>query len=319
MKAGLRYSNDKKDFAADRPQPLFQPPLSHPIERHTSDSNVSWDLSATYKANPNLNLYGRLATGYRAPSIQGRIMFAPDFEDGQNPATNGVSVANAETIKSFEVGVKSILADQRLRLNLAAYIFQMDGQQLTAVGGQYNIATLLNADKVDGHGFEADIEYVASEKVFMTFGLSWNPTKINDKNLTIGKCGGGCTITDPLTPDGSLVLIDGNSLPFAPEWIFNGILNFQSNPVSKGFFGSLDWAYSSEKSFFLYESKEFKSDSLEVGLRLGYGFGGGKYEVALFGRNILDAEIIQGGIDFNNLTGMTNEPRMIGLEFVARF
>jgi len=319
MKAGLRYSNDKKDFAADRPQPLFQPPLSHPIERHTSDSNVSWDLSATYKANPNLNLYGRLATGYRAPSIQGRIMFAPDFEDGQNPATNGVSVANAETIKSFEVGVKSILADQRLRLNLAAYIFQMDGQQLTAVGGQYNIATLLNADKVDGHGFEADIEYVASANVFMTFGLSWNPTKINDKNLTIGKCGGGCTITDPLTPDGSLVLIDGNSLPFAPEWIFNGIINFQSNPVSKGFFGSLDWAYSSEKSFFLYESKEFKSDSLEVGLRLGYGFGGGKYEVALFGRNILDAEIIQGGIDFNNLTGMTNEPRMIGLEFVARF
>jgi iron complex outermembrane receptor protein len=134
-------------------------------------------------------------------------------------------------------------------------------------------------------------------------------------------CGLGrtvCTVTDPITSGGK-VSIDGNSLPFAPEWIFNGILNFQSNPVSKGFFGSLDWAYSSEKSFMLYESEEFKSDSLEVGLRLGYGFGGGKYEVALWGRNILDAEIIQGGIDFDNLTGMTNEPRMIGLEFVARF
>ena len=321
LRAGLRYTDDTRDFAADRPQPLFQPPLTHPIERHTSDSNVSWDLSATYRANPNLNLYGKLATGYRGPSIQGRIMFAPDFADGQDPATNGVSVADAETIKSFEVGVKSILADQRLRLNLAAYVFQMDGQQLTAVGGQYNVATLVNADKVDGHGFEADIEYVASEKVFMTFGLSWNPTTINDPNLTVDGCGLGrtvCTVTDPITSGGK-VSIDGNSLPFAPEWIFNGILNFQSNPVSKGFFGSLDWAYSSEKSFMLYESEEFKSDSLEVGLRLGYGFGGGKYEVALWGRNILDAEIIQGGIDFDNLTGMTNEPRMIGLEFVARF
>ncbi|MCJ7679041.1 MAG: TonB-dependent receptor, partial [Anaerolineales bacterium] len=233
-------------------------------------------------------------------------------------ATNGVSVADAETIKSFEVGVKSILADQRLRLNLAAYVFQMDGQQLTAVGGQYNVATLVNADKVDGHGFEADIEYVASEKVFMTFGLSWNPTTINDPNLTVAPCGGGCTVLSPPGPNGT-VYVDGNSLPFAPEWIFNGILNFQSNPVSKGFFGSLDWAYSSEKSFMLYESEEFKSDSLEVGLRLGYGFGGGKYEVALWGRNILDAKIIQGGIDFNNLTGMTNEPMMIGLELVARF
>ena len=41
--------------------------------------------------------------------------------------------------------------------------------------------------------------------------------------------------------------------------------------------------------------------------------------MALFGRNILDAEIVEGGIDFDNLTGMTNEPRTIGLEFIARF
>jgi len=245
-------------------------------------------------------------------------MFAPDFEDGQNPATNGVSVADAETIKSFEVGVKSILADQRLRLNLAAYIFQMDGQQLTAVGGQYNVATLLNADKTTGQGFEADIEYVPSAYVFMSCGLSYNPTKIDDKKLTVAQCGGGCTTTDPLTPEG-LVLIDGNSLPNAPEWIFSGLLNFQSDPLNRGFFGSLDWAYSSDKHFPLYDSKEFHSDSLEFGLRLGYGWNAGRYEVALWGRNILDAEILQGGIDFDNLTGMTNEPRIIGVEFNAKF
>jgi iron complex outermembrane receptor protein len=318
MKAGLRYTNDKKDFAADRPQPLFQPPLTAPITRHTSDSNVSGDLSATYRANPNVNLYGKVATGYRGPSIQGRIMFAPDFENGQNPATNGVSVAKAETIKSFEIGMKSILADQRLRLNLAAYVFQMDGQQLTAVGGQYNIATLLNAHRTDGHGFEADVEYIPSANVFMSFGLSYNPTKIDDPKLTVAQCGGGCTTTDPLTPDG-LVLINGNSLPFAPDWIFSGVLNYQSDPFNKGFFGSLDWAYSSDKNFFLYESKEFHSDSLEFGLRLGYGWDGDKYEVALFGRNIANAKILQGGIDFDNLTGMTNEPRIIGVEFNAKF
>jgi iron complex outermembrane receptor protein len=318
LKAGVRYTDDKKDFAADRPQPLFQPPLTHPITRHTSDNNVSWDLSATYKANPNLNLYGKLATGYRGPSIQGRIMFAADFSDGQDPATNGVSVAKAETIKSAEIGLKSILADQRLRLNLAAYVFQMDNQQLTAVGGQYNVATLLNAKRTNGHGFEADIEYVPSPYAFMSFGLSYNPTKIDDPKLTVATCGGGCTITNPINNAG-LVLINGNSLPYAPDWIFSGVLNVQSDPFNRGLFGSFDWAYSSDKHFPLYESKEFHSDSLEFGLRLGYGWNGGKYEVALFGRNILDKKILQGGIDFDNLTGMTNEPRTIGVEFNAKF
>ena len=248
-------------------------------------------------------------------------MFAPDFADGQDPATNGVSVADAETIQSFEVGVKSILADQRLRLNLAAYIFQMDGQQLTAVGGQYNVATLVNADKTDGHGFEADIEWIPSPYVFASFGLSWNPTEINDKNLTVDGCGLGrtvCTVTDPITSGGK-VSIDGNSLPYAPEWIFSGVLNFQSDPYNRGFFGSSTGPTPATSSFPLYESKEFHSDCLEVGLRLGYGWNGGKYEVALFGRNILDAEILQGGIDFDNLTGMTNEPRIIGVEFNAKF
>ena len=317
LRGGLRYTNDTKDFSADRPQPLFQPPLTHPITRHTSDNNVSWDLSAFYTAAPDVNLYTRVATGYRGPSIQGRIMFAPDFSDGQDPATNGVSVAKAETITSFEVGMKSIIADQRLRLNVDGYIFQMDNQQLTAVGGQLNVARLVNAHRTNGHGFEADIEYIPTANWFGSVGVSWNSTKIDDGSLTVAPCGGGCTVTNPINGAG-LVVINGNSLPYAPEWIFSGLLNYQSDPLNRGYFASLDWAYSSNKSFFLYESKEFHSDSLEFGLRVGYGWNQGKYQVALFGRNIANKKILQGGIDFDNLTGMTNDPRIIGVEFSAK-
>ncbi len=52
---------------------------------------------------------------------------------------------------------------------------------------------------------------------------------------------------------------------------------------------------------------------------MGYAWNQAKYEVALFGRNLLDAEIVRNGIDFNNLTGMMNDPRIIGIEFVGRF
>jgi len=315
--AGLRYTDDEKNFSAERPDPTFQLPTFAPVTAQTDADNVSWDLSATYKATANVNYYGRIATGFRAPSIQGRILFAPDFAGGLDPASNGVSVADSEEIISFELGAKTILAQNKLRFNVAAYMFEVDGQQITAVGGEYNTATLLNADKTKGWGLETDIEWTPTGHWLMTFGASYNPTEIDDPNLTVAPCGGGCTVTDPVV-DG-LAYIDGNSLPHSPDFIFNGIINYRSNPVHKGFFGALDWAYHSEKQFMLYESEEFNDDSFEVGLRLGYAWNHANYEVALFSRNILDEEVVRGGIDFNNLTGFTNDPRTIGIEFVGRF
>jgi len=74
LAGGLRFSDDKKDFWVAMPQSLpWIPPLEGRITEDVGDSFVSWDLSATYKANQNVNVYGRLATGFRAPSIQGRI------------------------------------------------------------------------------------------------------------------------------------------------------------------------------------------------------------------------------------------------------
>jgi iron complex outermembrane receptor protein len=193
----------------------------------------------------------------------------------------------------------------------------VDGQQVTAVGGEYNTATLLNVDRTDGYGLETDIELTPNGSWLMTLGASYNPTKIRDKDLAVTPCAGGCTVTDPIGPNGALV--DGNSLPHAPDLIFNGIINYRSDAVSKGFFATLDWSYYSEKSFFLYESKEFKSDAFELGLRLGYAWSRTRYEIALFARNLTDETIVRNGIDFNNLTGMINEPRIIGVELVGRF
>jgi len=317
FKAGLRYSQDDKEFSAERPDPTFNTPTTAPITRSTDADFVSWDLSASYEVTLDMIVYGRVATSFRAPSIQGRILFCADFEGGANPATNCVSVADKEEILSTEIGMKSELLDRRLRLNLTAYRYLVDGQQLVAVGGQFNTATLLNADETEGYGFEADIEIAPRPEWLITLGLSNNNTEIQDENLAVAPCGGGCTVLDPIGPNGALV--DGNSLPHAPEWIANGIIDYRK-PVGGGLvFGSVDWAYYSEKQFFLYESEEFSGDSLELGLRLGYTFKHAKYDVALWGKNITDEEILRGGIDFNNLTGYVNDPATWGVELVARF
>jgi iron complex outermembrane receptor protein len=47
--------------------------------------------------------------------------------------------------------------------------------------------------------------------------------------------------------------------------------------------------------------------------------GNGKYEVAAYARNITNTVRIVGGIDFNNLTGFINEPRIFGAQFKAQF
>lgn len=316
VKAGLRYSEDEKDFSAERPDPTFNTPTAAPITESTDAGFTSWDVSATYTVNDAVNVYGRVATSFRAPSIQGRILFCPDFEGGTNPETNCVSVADEEEILSGEVGLKSELLDRRLRLNLATYLYEMDGQQLVAVGGEFNTARLLNADTSEGYGFEADVEFAPSPAWFFKLGGSFNHTEIQDPDLEVTPCGGGCTVLDPTGPDGG-VLVDGNSLPHAPEWILNGIIDYR-RPVGNGVFvGSVDLSYYDEKSFFLYESEEFRADAFEAGLRLGYTFD--EYEVALYGRNVTDEEIVRNGIDFNNLTGMTNDPAVFGLELVARF
>ena len=201
--------------------------------------------------------------------------------------------------------------------------YEVDGQQLIAVGGATNQANLLNADKSVGQDFELDLEALLTDNLRVTLGSGYNDTEIDDPALAVAVCGGGCTVTDPLVTigGGTFALIDGNSLPQAPEWVHNLTARYDiPTGGDRGFYVYTDWAYRSAVDFFLYDSPEFRGrSSLEGGLRVGYQWGYGDYEVALFGRNITDEVRVVGGIDFNNLTGFLNEPRTWGLEFTARF
>lgn len=315
LRGGLRYTDDSKEFTAQRVVGPFGPPIA-PISVDPSDTDVSWDFSAVYEINDDVNVYGRVARGFRAPSVQGRLMFA----DAALPANELVTVAETETVLSWEAGVKATLWDNRLRLGFALFRYTVDDQQLTAVGGAANVARLVNADRTVGQGAELDLQAWLTDRLFVTLGASYNDTEIQDRDLAVFGCGGGCTMRDPAGSVPGTFLIDGNPLPQAPKHVYNLTARY-GIPTSHGeFFVHTDWSYRSEVNFFLYRSTEFTGDPLlEGGLRLGYEWGDGRYEAALFGRNITDEEAIVGGIDFNNLTGFLNEPRTWGLEFKARF
>ncbi|MBE0378237.1 TonB-dependent receptor [Pseudoalteromonas prydzensis] len=313
--AGLRYSDDEKEFSANRTlSPAGGGALF--LTENPSDDHISWDISSNYKINDDVNWYARIANSFRAPSIQGRILFGDE-----------VTVAKSETVTSYETGIKSDVLDGRGRVNATVFYYQMDDQQLTAVGGGANFNRLVNADKTTGYGFELDTEWVLTDELNATFNLSYNKTELKDNDLAVAVCA-QCTVKDPtfqvpgaFGPEDRAIL-DGNSLPHAPEWISNLTLRYTKELAGGDFFAYTDISYRSEIDFFLYESVEFEGKSLlETGLRAGYAWAEGdyEYEVSAFVRNMFDEQQVIGAIDFNNNTGMVNEERYIGAEFKIKF
>jgi len=309
LRAGLRYTNDKKDFVAERIEPGSTPSTSGPLVRNLSATNVSWDLSGTYVLSRDTNLFARAASGYRAPSVQGRL-----FGTSSQPST-----ADSEKVISVETGIKQDLFDRRARLSASIYRFQVKDLQLTATSGGINENKLINADKAIGQGVELDFQANLADGLAASIGGSYNDTEIRDPNLAIQVCGAPCTHTNPTVPGSpGLALVNGNPLPRAPKWQGNFTLRY-SVPVGKGeMYAFTDWAYRSSYNFFLDEAAEFKAKSLlEGGLRFGYKWD--NYELSIYGRNITNKVQLLGAINFNNLTGIVNEPRSYGAQFRASF
>jgi iron complex outermembrane receptor protein len=314
---GLRYTEDEKSLLVGEQNVdgfalvIGAASVQDYAPIDVDDDQISYELSANYKLDENTSLFARYANGFRAQSIQGRDVA---FEGAP-------SVADAETIDSIEFGFKSDLLDDSLRLNAAVFYYTVDDMQFSAIGGGSNFTALINADKGTAYGFEIDATYVVNDNLVLTGGYSFNKTKIEDDSLSLFPCGASvefgpnCTVKDPMTSD-NRALIDGNPFPQAPETIFNFTARYSVPMGDDGeIFAYTDWAFQGETNFYLYESVEFQSDNnFEAGLRIGYENFAHNYTVAVFARNLTDEDNVKGGIDFNNLTGIINEPRVIGIE-----
>ena len=302
---GLRYTDDEKAMNVD--QSIF--PII-PSKTEVDDSQVSWDLSASFVLSDANNLYARVANGFRAPTIQGR-----DVAFFGLPST-----AKSETITSVELGIKGTYLDDRIRLNAAVYGYEISDPQFSAIGGVGNFTQLINADKGQGSGVDFDAEFLLTDNLYISLGYSYNQTEIDDPDLRIAPCGSGqCSVTDPIDING-FAIVDGNPFPQAPQSMLNIVLRY-THPIDTGtLFFVTDWARQGDTTFLLYESNEYHSgDIYEGGIRLGYEHGDGQWEIALFGRNITDEENLKGGIDFNNNTGFVNERQFWGGTFKINF
>ncbi len=146
---GLRYTHDKSSLSGVQvpiPGPAAPGPLPENTRRDsTTDKEMTYRLALRQEITENINIYASYNRGFKSGLYS--LNAYP-----WNPV-------KPQTIDAFEVGLKSTLLDNRLRLNLAAFHYQIDDYQVRAVTG-FGQQTLLNAASVDVDGFEIEFEAV---------------------------------------------------------------------------------------------------------------------------------------------------------------
>jgi iron complex outermembrane receptor protein len=277
-----------------------------------SDTQPSWDVSLLYKITPEVNVYARVARGFRGPTIQGRsAVFNADF-----------TTATSEKNTSYEAGIKGALLDNRVRFDLTGFYYEVSDIQLNG-NDTFGASVLFNADKAKGYGMEASLDVRPTSRLRLNAGLSLLHTEINDPRVYAQVCALNgvvvCTVQDPTIKIGAntFAQIDGNPLPNAPRYNANLSARYDM-PVGDGnIFISTDWNIQGYTSFVLYKTPEFTSKgNFEGGLKIGYSTD--KYEIAAFARNITDERNLIGVIE-NYMAGVYNDPRVIGVTMSARF
>jgi iron complex outermembrane receptor protein len=310
LTVGARWTDDEKDLQV---RGAIPDTIVSPASISVGDDFFNWDVALSWDASDEWSWYGRIATGSRGPVTIGRFGF--------------VSAATTEDTIMGEIGFKSRLMGGRARWNTSVYTFKNDDQQLTATGGVANVNQLLNAEHVNGFGVETEFDLMVTENLFISANLSYTDTEIDDPNLSDDLCGSTptCTRLDPISgfrPNpfvpGTLITevsVDGNPLPRTPEWIFNFILQYDYPLQNGDLYFNTDWNYRDESNLFLHRSVEFVQDDRWLGgLRVGYRTNSGM-DFAIVGRNITDEIVVEGGINFTNLSAFVNEPAYWGGEF----
>ena len=308
---GLRYTDDDKEL-----ETIPGPGSAAPADVIKADDDyVNGDLALNYDVSDDWSVYGRAGNASRGPVTIGRFGFT--------------SAADTETLTSIETGFKGNMLDGRARWNAAVYYYEIDDQQLTATGGAQNLNRLLNADKTEGKGFETDFEFLVTENLRFNTNLSYNDTEIKDSDLRAEQCGStpSCAGKDPVVgivdgPFGPVtsVSVDGNDLPRSPEWLFNVSMLYTLRLTTGQLYFNTDWNFRTESNIFLYEAVEFVAEERWIGgLRAGWKNESESIDIAVVGRNITDEIVVDGALDFLNLTAFVNEPRFWGVEVGYNF
>ena len=262
ISAGLRYTRDEKEFCT-RANGLgfFFLSTAGEVCRSEEWTEVTPRLVVDYRVAENALVYASVSRGYKA----GGFTAAPVDTDGDFVADT-VSPFDPELNLSYEVGLKSELLDNSLRLNVAAFYSDYEDIQVqtTSLSG----VIIDNAAEAGILGGEIELTYAATENLLLSANYAYLDAEYEDDGV-----------------------FDGNQLIYAPDQTYGVTANY-TLPLPTGrisVFGAYNWQSEMFYTPINTDAQRESSYGLLQG-RVAYEAGSERWDIALTGENLLDEE-----------------------------
>ena len=296
LTVGGRYTWDDKDGV------LYM--VNNAPTNFTFDSSVNrFDplVTLAYDLNSDVNVYAKYSTGYRAGGASSRSLTYRSFDP--------------EEVEAYEIGLKSDLFDNRVRLNAAVYAMdrtdsQIDFSLVTVTGASTrNTLETINAPGTTKiRGVELEGAFQVTENLRLSASYAYTDAQIPD---TVNPFNG-------VSQKVFIAFTPPNAASVAADW---------ESPFMSGVFRAhIDANYADATQAF--DQFELKNDqSFIVNARLAVAeiptAAGADLEVALWARNLLDEEYVYRRDPSNRNTlgdyGNFNAPRTFGLQATVRY
>jgi iron complex outermembrane recepter protein len=291
---GGRYTKEDRDLEQGSSVTVPGPVLIPSPNSAASQSNnpVTWRAVLDNHLTKDVMDYVSVSHGFKS--------------GGFNLLTPGSPAFAPETLTTYEIGLKSMLFDRRLRLNLAAFYNDYSDIQVA----KYGVASveLVNGASAKTYGLDADLEFSLSEHFTISAGLEGlhaTFTRFEDATISTALPTGGYSQVQ-----GS---VDGNHLPQAPD--FSGtVLGTYSIPTQAGEFRlAASYAYNSE-TFFEPDNRLSQPSYGLVGASLLWIDPSKHFSIQGWGKNLTDRQVAAGlGTNVLNTVIALNAPRTYGI------
>ena len=240
---GARYSHESKELPVVRATPASgagsqapNPPLITTPDTEASWNNLSPEATLTWRPTERFTLFGSYKYGF----------LSGGFNAGSSTFSTSLKY-NQQNIRGAEIGTKTLLLNDHLRINISAYDYVVTGLQIAQSIG--TIQTIFNAGKAKIKGVEFDANY----RVPWVDGLSIRGSAAYNRArysvYTVSCYGGqtpaqGCNLFPNATGAFTTQNLAGQQVLRAPDWVGSLGAGYE-RPIG----GGLKLGLSSDASF----------------------------------------------------------------------
>lgn len=309
--AGLRGTYERITGALDTPEAEERGTLGF-ILTGGSGNNIFTPTNGRQETSEEfLSAVGRLAVDYK---MSLNTTFFGNISRGRRPnvvqvLASETNVLNAETVWSYELGMKTLSSDDRLSFDANAYYYDYSNFQTSiAVADQDGLRIDTRDEGAStALGFETALRYAVLKNLSFFANYGFIDATFDEEDA-----------------EGNAQNLAGNTFRLTPKHSFSAGLDFGLRMAEKNLIYFRPTYSFKSRVFF----EETNLPGIEQGaygmlnLRLGVNFAQ-KYDFMLFANNALDEEFI---IDAGNTGGafgiptfIAGPPRMIGAQFTVNF